>query len=59
VSDEVSQGKGTVGALLKDPTVYQDLKLLVGNVRRSRMLRALVRYTIAHDGLRVVSQPAP
>jgi phospholipid/cholesterol/gamma-HCH transport system substrate-binding protein len=57
VSDEVSQGKGTVGALLKDPTVYQDLKLLLGNVRRSRMLRALVRYTISHDGLRATALP--
>ncbi len=58
VGDEVAQGKGTVGALLKDPTVYQDLKLLLGNVRRSRILRALVRYTIAHDGLRAGSAPA-
>ncbi len=52
VSDDVARGKGTVGALLKDPTVYEDLKLLLGNVRRSRTLRALVRYTVAHDGLR-------
>jgi len=57
VSDDVAQGKGTVGALLKDPTVYQDLKLLLGNVRRSRTLRALVRYTIAHDGLRAAGAP--
>ncbi len=58
VSDDVSQGKGTVGALLKDPTVYQDLKLLLGNIRRSRTLRTLVRYTIAHDGLRSGAAPA-
>jgi phospholipid/cholesterol/gamma-HCH transport system substrate-binding protein len=58
VSAELDEGKGTVGALLKDPTLYQDLKLLVGNVQRSRLLRALIRYTIAHDGLRV-GEPAP
>jgi len=57
VSDEVAAGKGTVGALLKDPTVYQDLKLIFGNVRRSRLLRTLVRYTITHDGLRAGEQP--
>jgi phospholipid/cholesterol/gamma-HCH transport system substrate-binding protein len=58
LGDEVGEGKGTVGALLKDPTVYTDLKLLLGNVNRSRILRALVRFTISRDGLRA-SPPQP
>jgi len=30
---DVKAGKGTVGALLVDPTVYEDLKVLLGNAR--------------------------
>jgi phospholipid/cholesterol/gamma-HCH transport system substrate-binding protein len=43
------QGKGTLGALLVDPTVYEDIKGLVGNVERNEVLRALVRYSIKAD----------
>ena len=43
------QGKGTLGALLVDPTVYEDIKSVVGNVQRNDVLRALVRYSIKAD----------
>jgi phospholipid/cholesterol/gamma-HCH transport system substrate-binding protein len=43
------QGKGTLGALLVDPTVYEDIKSAVGNVERNEVLRALVRYSIKAD----------
>ncbi|MBX3201254.1 MAG: MCE family protein [Labilithrix sp.] len=42
-------GRGTVGALLVDPTVYEDIKSLVGNVERNQVLRALVRYSIKQN----------
>jgi len=42
-------GKGTVGALLVDPSVYEDVKLVLGNVQRNDVLRALVRYSIKQD----------
>jgi phospholipid/cholesterol/gamma-HCH transport system substrate-binding protein len=45
----VKQGKGTLGALLVDPSVYEDIKGLVGNVERNEVLRALVRYSIKAD----------
>jgi len=45
----VRQGKGTIGGLLVDPTVYEDIKSLVGNVERNEVLRALVRYSIKAD----------
>ncbi len=61
VSD-LRQGKGTLGALLVDPSVYEDLKMLLGNVERNQALRALVRYSIQRDdgspGVEVVD-PAP
>lgn len=46
---DVRAGKGTLGALLVDPSVYEDLKILLGNVGRNRALRALVRYSIEQD----------
>ncbi len=46
---DVREGKGTLGALLVDPSVYEDLKMLLGNVQRNRALRALVRYAIQRD----------
>ena len=49
---DVRTGKGTMGALLVDPSLYDDLKGLVGNVERSAVLRALVRFAISADDRR-------
>jgi len=46
---DVRAGKGTLGALIVDPSVYEDLKLVLGNVERNKALRALVRYSIRRD----------
>jgi phospholipid/cholesterol/gamma-HCH transport system substrate-binding protein len=46
---QVREGKGTLGALMVDPSVYEDLKVLLGNVQRNEVLRALVRYSIKQD----------
>lgn len=46
---DLRAGRGTLGALLVDPSVYEDLKMLLGNVQRNQVLRALVRYSIRQD----------
>jgi phospholipid/cholesterol/gamma-HCH transport system substrate-binding protein len=46
---DMRAGKGTLGALLVDPSVYEDIKVVLGNVDRNRTLRALVRYSIRRD----------
>jgi len=46
---DMRAGKGTLGALLVDPSLYEDLKSAVGNVERNQVLRALVRYSIRAD----------
>ena len=46
---DVKAGKGTIGGLLIDPTVYEDLKILLGNVRRNDAVKALVRAAIAGE----------
>ena len=47
--DGLRAGKGTLGALMVDPSVYEDVKMLLGNVERNKALRALVRYSIQKD----------
>ncbi len=49
IVSNVRGGKGTLGALLVDPSIYEDLKNLLGNTERNQVLRALVRYSIKQD----------
>jgi phospholipid/cholesterol/gamma-HCH transport system substrate-binding protein len=46
---DIRQGKGTLGALIVDPTLYEDVRSVVSNVERNEVLRALVRYSIKAD----------
>jgi len=49
ITADLREGKGTLGAFLTDPSVYEDIKVLLGNVGRNRSLRALVRYSVRQD----------
>jgi phospholipid/cholesterol/gamma-HCH transport system substrate-binding protein len=40
---KIDDGEGTLGLLVNDPTLYEDLKLLVGGAQRSVVVRSLVR----------------
>jgi len=40
---KVDRGEGTLGLLLNDPTLYEDLKRLIGGAERSRLVRTLLR----------------
>jgi phospholipid/cholesterol/gamma-HCH transport system substrate-binding protein len=55
--ESTKKGEGTVGALLKDPTVYEDLKILLGNMKRNDAMRALVRYTIEREDQAAIATP--
>ncbi len=43
----VDRGEGTLGLMLNDPTLYEDLKLLVGGAQRSVVVRSLI--SLARD----------
>ena len=62
ITGDVRAGRGTIGGLLVDPSVYEDVKSIVGNVERNQVLRALVRYSIKQNEEKrpeaVVSDPA-
>ncbi len=49
IVSDMKAGKGTIGGFLVDPSVYEDVKSVLGNVQRNDVLRALVRYSIKHD----------
>jgi phospholipid/cholesterol/gamma-HCH transport system substrate-binding protein len=55
ITSSVQAGQGTLGGLLIDPSLYEDIKRLVGNLERNQVLRALVRYSISQDK----EQPSP
>lgn len=40
---KMNEGEGTLGLLLNDPSLYEDLKQLVGGAQRSTLVRAMVR----------------
>jgi phospholipid/cholesterol/gamma-HCH transport system substrate-binding protein len=42
----VNQGEGTMGLLAQDPTLYEDLRSLVGGAQRNKLLRNYIRRTI-------------
>lgn len=46
---KINKGEGSLGAIINDPTVYEDLKEILGNVKRNRILRELVRYSISNS----------
>ena len=49
ITADVRAGRGTLGGLLVDPSIYEDIKRLVGNLERNEILRSLVRYSIRQD----------
>ncbi|MGI9432015.1 MAG: MlaD family protein [Myxococcota bacterium] len=40
---KIDQGDGTLGLLVNDPSLYEDVKELVGGAQRSRVVRSLIR----------------
>lgn len=45
VTARLRAGEGTLGALIEDPTVYEDLSALLRGANRSLLLRSLIRST--------------
>jgi phospholipid/cholesterol/gamma-HCH transport system substrate-binding protein len=39
---KIDRGEGSLGLLLNDPTLYEELKLLVGGARRSTLVRSMI-----------------
>ena len=46
ILDSLHRGEGTIGALLKDPALYNDLRSLMGRADRNKLLKKIIRATI-------------
>lgn len=55
ITEKVNNGSGTVGALINDPGLYDNVKSLIGQANRNRIVRNLVRQTIKDSE----EKPAP
>jgi phospholipid/cholesterol/gamma-HCH transport system substrate-binding protein len=49
IMKKIEKGDGTLGSLINDPTVYEDLKALLGGAKRSNVLKYFMRSFI-EDG---------
>lgn len=47
--ERVNRGEGTIGALLNDPAIYNELREFVGRANRNKLLKAVVRSTLAEN----------
>ncbi len=47
---KIDRGEGTLGLLLNDPTLYEELKILVGGAGRSTVVRTLINMATDEDG---------
>ncbi len=59
ITAHVRAGRGTIGGLLIDPSIYEDVKRLVGDLERNDILRALVRYSIRRDESGTAAEVTP
>jgi phospholipid/cholesterol/gamma-HCH transport system substrate-binding protein len=48
ITTKIKMGEGSLGGIINDPSVYEDLKEILGNVKRNRVLRELVRFSISN-----------
>jgi phospholipid/cholesterol/gamma-HCH transport system substrate-binding protein len=51
IAAHVERGDGTLGGLVVDPSVYEDMKTVLGNIERNNVLKALIRMTIKQDDI--------
>jgi phospholipid/cholesterol/gamma-HCH transport system substrate-binding protein len=46
---KIDRGEGTLGLLVSDPSLYNDLKTLLGGANRSALVRSLIRLSTPED----------
>lgn len=45
----IEKGEGTLGLLINDPAVYDDLQTILGGAKRSERLQGVIKYTIEQN----------
>ena len=47
IVSRVKNGEGTLGRLLVDPSVFEDLKVILSDIKRNKLLKTLIRFGIS------------
>lgn len=50
----IRRGEGTVGMLVRDPELYNDLRAFLGRANRSKLIRAVVRTTLEENDKQIL-----
>jgi phospholipid/cholesterol/gamma-HCH transport system substrate-binding protein len=58
ILEKINDGTGTLGALINDPALYDNVKELVGGANRNRIIRNLVRKTVEQGQAAEEANPA-
>ncbi len=45
----IQSGQGTVGMLIKDPTLFEDLKMILSDLKRNKALKTLIRMSLESE----------
>jgi phospholipid/cholesterol/gamma-HCH transport system substrate-binding protein len=59
ILEKIDQGRGSLGAFINDPGLYDDAKALVGQTNRNRIMRNLIRQTIKDDKTGATAPDSP
>lgn len=46
ISKKIDAGQGTVGSLINDAGLYNDLRMLLGKANRNRLIKSVIRHTL-------------
>jgi phospholipid/cholesterol/gamma-HCH transport system substrate-binding protein len=46
ITRKIDQGDGTIGALVNDASLFNDMKTLLGKANRNKLVRAVIRHTL-------------
>jgi len=54
IMGSIKRGEGTLGMLIRDPSLYNDLRALLGRANRNALMRSVVRATIREDDAKML-----
>jgi phospholipid/cholesterol/gamma-HCH transport system substrate-binding protein len=58
ITQKINDGEGTLGALITDKSVYEDLQEIMGGAKRSTVIKEAVRY-IKSKNKKEAKEPLP
>lgn len=46
ITNKINNGEGTIGAFINDPTLFDDMKTLIGKANRNKLVKSVIRHTL-------------